>query len=74
MLYVNTVPLKTRTKVSFDITTNPVKRFVEQRIDNLMWERDLKKIFLRHDRSGEFCFIDYILRIIRFHPFLFIRQ
>jgi len=39
------IHLKTRKIVSFDITTNPVKRFVEQRIDDMMWEQDFKKLF-----------------------------
>ena len=53
------IHLKTQKILSYDITTNPVKRFVEQRIEELMWKRDLKKIYLIHDRSGEFNFIDY---------------
>ena len=52
--------LKTREIVSFGITTNPIKRYVEQKLEDLMWGRaDEKKIYLIHDRSGEFCFIDY---------------
>jgi len=56
--------LKTREIVCFDITTNPVKRFVEQRIDDLVWDRDFNKIYLIHDRSGEFCSINYKSRNI----------
>ena len=51
--------IKTREIVYFDLTTNPVKCFVEQSIEEMMWKRDYKNIHLIYDWAGEFCFIDY---------------
>jgi len=58
------IRLATREIIHFDITINPTKRFVEQRLNDLMWNRKDKKIYLIHDRSGEFCYIDYKSRNI----------
>ena len=52
--------LKTRQIVRFGVTDNPTRLFVRQQLIEFTWDFvEGKKVYLIHDGSGEFKYINY---------------
>ena len=53
------IHLQTRQIVRYAVTTNPTIQFVRQQVIEFTWYFEGKRIYLVHDGSGEFSYLNY---------------